>query len=89
MRSLREEASVRGDQKVLEMAQEDLLRQAEALAHGRGYSLEEAKEAVADTEAGRQLRELADGEHRHERARAWQASVYWGRAEERFMHGIR
>ena len=83
---LREEKSVRGDQTVSEMAEEVLLRQAKALSHRSGYSLEDAKEAVSETEAGRQLRNLARGEHRQEKARAWQASVYWDRAEERLMH---
>ena len=64
------------------------MRQANALARRNGRSLEEAKEAVSDTEAGRQLRDLANGEHRHEKARAWQAGVFWGRVEERFMHRI-
>ena len=64
------------------------MRQAKALARRSGCSLEDAKEAVSDTEAGRQLRDLANGEHRQERARAWQASVYWERAEERYMHRI-
>ena len=68
------------------MAQEDLLRQAMAVANRSGHSLEDTKEAVSDTEAGRQLRDLANGEHRHEKARAWQASVFWERAEERLMH---
>ena len=64
------------------------MRQAKALARRSGHSFEDAKEAVSDTEAGRQLRDLANGEHRHEKAQAWQASVFWGRAEERFMHRI-
>ena len=76
------------DQSVSEMAQEVLMRQAKALAHGSGHSLEDARQAVSDTEAGRQLRDLANGEHRHERARHWQASVFWDRAGERLMHQI-
>ena len=64
------------------------MRQAEAVSHRSGHSLEDAKEAVSDTEAGRQLRDLANGEHRHEKARAWQASAFWRRAEERFMHRV-
>ena len=76
------------DQTVSEMTQEVLARQAESLARRSGRSLEEASRAVSDTEAGRQLRELANGEHRHEKAREWQAGVYWERAEERFMHVI-
>ena len=64
------------------------MRQAKALAHWSGCSLEDARQAVSDTEAGRQLRDLANGEHRHERARHWQASVFWDRAEKRSMHQI-
>ena len=86
--SLREEKSVQRDHTVSQMAEAVLMRQAEALARRSGLSLEGAKEAVSDTEAGRQLRDLANGEHRHEKAQAWQAGVFWGRAEERFMHRI-
>jgi hypothetical protein len=68
------------------MAEEALERQAKALAQWRGLSLEDARQAVSDTEAGRQLRDLANGELRHEKAQTWQASVFWGRAEERLMH---
>jgi hypothetical protein len=50
--------------------------------------LEDASQAVSDTEAGHQLRDLAQGEHRHERAQDWQVSVSWDRAEERLMHHI-
>jgi|SRR5688500_3183660 hypothetical protein len=75
-------------QSVSEMAEEVLLSQAKALAHRSGHSLEDARQAVSDTEAGRQLKDLANGEHRHERARDWQGSVFWGQAEERFMRLI-
>jgi hypothetical protein len=70
------------------MDQEVLMRQAKALSHRSGHSLEDARQALSDTEAGRQLRDLAMGEHRHEKARHWQASVFWDRAEERLMHQI-
>jgi len=70
------------------MDQEVLMRQAKSLAQRSGQSLEDARQAVSDTEAGRQLRDLAMGEHRHEKARHWQASVFWDRAEERLMHQI-
>jgi hypothetical protein len=73
-------------QSVSEMAEEALLRQAKGLAHRSGHSLEDARQAVSDTEAGRQLRDLAQGEHRHEKASEWQVSVFWARAEERMMH---
>jgi len=76
---LREEERVQRDQSVSEMAQEVLLRQAKAVAHSSGYSSEDAREAVSDTEAGRQLRDLAEGEHGPEKAQAWQASVFWER----------
>ena len=76
------------DQSVSEMAEEVLMRQAKVLAQRSGYSLEDARQSVSDTEAGRQLRELANGEHRHEKAQAWQASVFWERAEQRLMHDI-
>jgi hypothetical protein len=78
--------SMQQHQSVSEMAQEALMRQAKALAHRSGHSLEDAHQAVSDTEAGRQLRDLAQGEHRHEKASEWQASVFWERAEERLMH---
>jgi hypothetical protein len=77
---------VQQHQSVQEMAEEVLMRQAMALAHQSGKSLEDAREAVSDTEAGRQLRDLAQGEHRYEKAQVWQGSVFWGRAEERLMH---
>jgi hypothetical protein len=68
------------------MAQEALMSQAKALANRSGHSLEDARQAVSDTEAGRQLRDLAQGEYRHEKAKEWQGSVLWDRAEERMMH---
>jgi hypothetical protein len=77
---------VQRDQTVSQMAEEVLMRQAKALAHRSGHSLEDAKQAVSDTEAGRKLRDLANGEHRHEKAQAWQGRVFWDRAEERLMH---
>ena len=76
------------DQTVSQMAQEALMRQVRALAQSNGNSFEDARQAVVDTEAGRQLRDLAQGEHRHQKAKQWQASVFWERAEERFMHQI-
>jgi hypothetical protein len=85
--SFREE-SLQEDQSVSEMAQEVLMRQAKALAHRSGHSLEDACRAVSDTQAGRQLRDLANGEHRHEKASEWQVNVFWDRAEERLMHHI-
>jgi hypothetical protein len=77
---------VQQEQSVSQMAEEVLLRQAKALARRSRQSLEDARKAVSDAEAGRQLKGLAQGEHRHEKASEWQASVFWGRAEERSMH---
>jgi hypothetical protein len=79
---------VQQHQTVSEMAEEVLMRQAKALVQRSGHSLEDACQAVSDTEAGRQLRDLANGEHRHEKAKEWQGSVFWDRAEERLMHHI-
>jgi hypothetical protein len=79
---------VQQDQSVSEMAEEVIMRQAKTLAHRSGHSLEDGRQAVSDTEAGRQLRDLANGEHRHEKAQAWQVGVFWDRAEERLMHHI-
>jgi hypothetical protein len=61
------------------------MRQGLRLAHRSGASLEDAIQAVSNTEAGRQLKGLAQGEHRHEMASEWQASVFWDRAQERLM----
>jgi hypothetical protein len=83
--SLREEKSMQKDQSVSEMAEEVLMRQAKALAQRSGHSLKDARQAVSDTEAGRKLRDLTQGEHRHQKAKEWQGSVFWGRAEERSM----
>jgi hypothetical protein len=78
--------SVQRDQSVLEMVEEILGRQAKALADETGQTFESALEIVANTEAGRLLRELRDGPHRHVKARDWQADLAWGRAAERLMH---
>ncbi len=77
---------MREDQTVSEMVEEVLARQATSLADHTGQPFERALEVVADTEAGRQLRELANGQHRYEKARDWQTSVLWERAEGRLMH---
>jgi hypothetical protein len=79
---------MREDQTILEMVEEVLARQAKALAGRSGQPLEAALEVVADTEAGRQLREVANGEHRHEKVRDWQTNLLWERTEGRVMHLI-
>jgi len=65
------------------MAQEVMEDQARAMTLQTGQTFEAAMQAVADTEAGRQLRELRDGPHRDEKAAEWQTSLLWGRIEER------
>ena len=77
------------NQSVSEMATEVLARQAGARAKQTGESLEEALRAVLQTEAGRRLGQLRDGEHRDERAEQWQPSLLQERAEERRLARLR
>ena len=77
---------MRHNQTVAEMAEEVLARQAKAMLAQTGQSFEGALKAVASTEAGQQLRELANAEHRHKKAQDWQVSVFVERAEDREMH---
>jgi hypothetical protein len=77
------EQAMKKKQRVVEMAGEVLARQARARAERTGESFEEALEAVRKTEAGRQLEELREGPHRHERADQWQEGLAEERAEER------
>jgi hypothetical protein len=77
---------MRPEQTVDKMAEEVLERQAKAMVAQTGELFESALEAVACTEAGQQLRELANGEHRQEKAQDWQVSVLWERTEDRLMH---
>jgi hypothetical protein len=74
------------DQTISEMVDEVLANQAKCLVERTGQTFESALEVVADTEAGQQLRELASGEHRHKKAREWQTSVRFERAEEQLRH---
>ena len=74
------------EQTISEMVEEVLANQAKSLAQQTGQAVESALEVVASTEAGQQLRELANGEHRHEKAREWLARVHWERAEEQLNH---
>ena len=77
------ESTVREDQSVAEMANEVLMRQAKARAERRGEPIEEAMEAVLDTEAGKQLRELRDGPHGEEAVEETQVDAARERAKER------
>ncbi len=80
---------MRTDETVAEMAEEVLSRQAKAMVAQTGELFESALEAVTRTEAGQQLRELATGEHRHEKAQDWQGSMLRERTESRRLmdHG--
>jgi len=71
------------DRSVEEMANEVLMRQAKARADWSGESIEEAMEAVLNTEAGAQLRELRDVPHDEQSVKEWQVGMARERAEER------
>ncbi len=71
------------NQRVAEMAEEVLVRQAKARAERTGEPLEVALKVVRETEAGQQLSELCDGSHRDERAKCWQKDLPRERARER------
>jgi hypothetical protein len=75
--------SVHEDQTVAEMANEILMRQAKARADRSGEPIEEAMEAVLNTEAGKQLKELRDGPHGDEGVEEWQVGIAQERARER------
>jgi hypothetical protein len=71
------------NQRVSEMAVDVLARQAGIRAKRTGEPFQVALGAVLETEAGRQLRELRDGQHRDERAEDWQKDLVRERAQER------
>jgi hypothetical protein len=71
------------DQSVEEMANEVLMRQAKARADRSWEPIEEALEAVLNTEAGAQLRELRDVPHDEESVEEWRVGMARERAEER------
>jgi hypothetical protein len=77
---------MRAEQTVSEMVVEVLARQAEALSEESGRSFDEAFAEVLRTRAGRQLTELADGPHRHERAAEWQGELLADRQVKRPAH---
>jgi predicted component of type VI protein secretion system len=71
------------EQSVEEMAHEVLMRQAKARAERTGESIEEALEAVLNTEAGAQLRELRDVPRDEESVEEWRVGMARERAEQR------
>ena len=74
---------MREDQSLAQMANEVLMRQAKVRAERTGEPIEEAMEAVLNTEAGAQLRELRDVPHDEESVEEWQVGMARERAEER------
>jgi hypothetical protein len=78
-----EESTVSEGQSVEEMAHEVLMRQAKARAERTGESIEEAMEAVLNTEAGAQLRELRDVPRDEESVEEWRVGMARERAEQR------
>jgi hypothetical protein len=75
---------VHDDRSVEEMAGEVLMRQAKARADRSGEPIEEALEAVLNTEAGTQLSELRDSPRRDEQSvEEWQVGMARERAQER------
>ena len=80
--------SLQPEQTVSEMALEVLGRQAKALAERSGLPLEETLVEVLKTEPGGQLSELAEGPHRNEKARRWQADLLNERVQQRLPRGV-
>ena len=79
----RKDNTLQQEQTVSEMANEILRRQAKRRANRRGVPIEEAMEAVLNTEAGKQLGELRDGPHAEEGVREAQVGAARNRARER------
>jgi hypothetical protein len=80
---------VRPDQTVYEMVEEILRRQAKALVERTGCSPQEALEAVLQTDAGGELRQLREGPRIQEKARDWQEHILRDRVLERLEHLVR
>ena len=74
---------MREDQSLAQMANEVLMRQAKVRADRSGEPIASSMEAVLNTEAGKQLRELRDGPHSEESVEQAQVSVARDRAQER------
>ena len=71
------------DRSVEQMAGEVLMRQAKARAERSGEPIEEAMEAVLNTEAGAQLGELRDVPRDEESVEQWRLGMARERAQER------
>ena len=79
----REGHTVSDDQTVAEMANEVLMRQAKTRSDRSGEPIEEAMEAVLNSEAGKQLKDLRDGPHGEEGVEEWQVGLARERARKR------
>jgi len=84
---LRRKESMHPEQRVYEMVEEVLQRQATDLCKRSGCSPQEALEAILRTVAGRQLSDLREGPHAQEKAWEWQEGLLWERALERLGMG--
>jgi hypothetical protein len=78
-----EESTVSEDRSVARIANEVLMRQAKRRAERSGEPIEEAMEAVLNTEAGTQLGELTEVAHDEESVKEWQVGLARERAQER------
>jgi hypothetical protein len=74
---------MRNNQRVADMADEVLARQARDRAKRIGEPFEQALGTVLGTEAGHQLEELRDWPRGDERAQAWQEGLAEERREQR------
>jgi hypothetical protein len=74
---------MREDQSVAEMANEVLMRQAKTRSERSGEPIEVAMEAVLNTEAGKQLKELRNGPHGEESIEETQVGAARERAQKR------
>ena len=79
----KERSTMREDKSVAEMANEVLMRQAKIRSDRIGEPIEVAMEAVLNTEAGKQLRELRNGPHAEERVEEAQVVAARERAQKR------
>ena len=82
------EKSLHREQTISEMVEEVLANHAKSLAEQTGQTFVSALEVVGSAEAGQRLRDLASGEHRHEKATEWLASVHWERAEQQQLNHL-
>ena len=71
------------EQTVSQMVNEVSERRAKSLAAKTDETSKRAMSATLNTEAARQLKELADSPYSEQKAAEWQAALPWRRAEKR------